>query len=160
MAREWPQERRYTAKAVCAAAAMSYSDLNYREHEGLLQRLSRPRKPHKRKTYSVGDIIALAIAQRCVDLGMSFREALSWGMACADERNRLPNEGAGILEIRYLGDSQHVFFHNPKLPPVPAKLAPPSTWEVMVAIDADRIAERVVAVLDGFKPQGARSVSG
>jgi hypothetical protein len=151
VAREWP-EGRYAAKAVGAAAAVSYSDLNYREHDGLLRRLSTPRKPHKRKTYSVGDIIALAVAQRFVDLGMSFRDGLSWGLMCVEEISRA-GSSAGVLEIRYLGDSQHVFFRNARLPPPPAEKAPPATWDVMVSIDVDRIEERVLTVLDGFKPQ-------
>jgi hypothetical protein len=83
---------------------------------------------------------------------MSFRDGLSWALLCIEERRRLGN--AGVLEIRYFGTEQGVFFRNDEVPPPPPDLIPRSDWDVMVSVDIDRIAFKVVGTLAEFKSQG------
>jgi hypothetical protein len=133
-------EQRYTAKATCFASGMTYSDLNYREHEGLLKRLSMPRKPHKRKTYGFNDIVVLAMMQRLVDIGIGQRDALSWALLARDEVQRWGGWGKiGSLELRLYDDAQDVRFTTL---PSSAPPAPPGE-NIMLVINAQNIAEKV-----------------
>lgn len=140
---EKPAERRYTAKATCFAASMTYSDLNYREHEGILKRLSMPRKPHKRKTYSFDDIVVLAVMQLLVNIGIGQRDALSWALIARDEALRWGWARVGSLEIRLYDESQEVRFTN-----VPSSAPSPTPGEnLMLVVNVSHIAEKVRVLL-------------
>jgi hypothetical protein len=136
-------ERRYTAKATCFAASMTYSDLNYREHEGLLKRLSMPRKPNKRKTYGFDDVVVLAMMQHLVNIGIGQRDALSWALIARDEAQRWGWGRVGSLELRLYDEHQDVRFTN-----LPGDATPPAPGEnIMIVIRADHIAAKVAAKL-------------
>jgi hypothetical protein len=151
---------RYTASVACFASRVTYSDLNYREHEGLLKRLSGPRRPHKRKTYSLDDIIVLAIMQLLVNLGVGQRDALQWALLTRDEAQRCGGWGkTGSLEIRLYDESQDVRFTN-----LPTGAPAPAPGEnIKVVINVDHISEKVRGLVEaavaewGPKRSGRRS---
>jgi hypothetical protein len=89
--------QRFTAKSACLAAGMRYSDLNYWNRAGLMQRLSPARREGRWRKYNFSDVVVLATAQQLINLGLPARSAVNWALEAHHQLRQYDYSGSLVI---------------------------------------------------------------
>jgi hypothetical protein len=147
------REQLYTARAVCFATGIVHSTLNYYASQGLLKKLSAPRRPGKWRRYTFEDTITLAVMQRLIDLGIEQRDSMNWALLVRDQV-RARNHGDLTIHLgkdQFGNDAQDVLSDDD----APAVVVTP---EVTLTLRVENIIGRIASRL--FGPESKKEHDG